>query len=764
MKKTLFLLALAILGFGTLNAKPVDVAVAKSLGIKFMNCNTVVKSDKAQLVYTAQTDRGEACFYVFGLQPKGFVIVSADDRAKPILAYSTESNFTPNQIEGGLMTFFDNYKAGFAQMFANNEERTEQAVADWTRLAETGKINCEKIDRSVEPLMASIWNQTDLYNFMAPEDPNSAFSGHCKSGCVANAMSQVMRYWEWPRHGVGSHGYDASSYYGDYGWQEANFAEATYRFELMPDFLDFVSPEAEVDAVALLEYHAGVSVDMGYGASASGAYSEDVPNAFQSYFRYSSEMQLNYEYYGNQSTWENTLRDNLDAGMPLYYASSGPDGGHAYVMDGYDDNNMFHMNWGWAGFDNGYYAIDGFYLTYYSFPWYHCAIFNLHPDEEYYNAPKAVENLNTYVNFFEFAAIEFDPVFETLNGETLNSIDTIVVMRDDVIIERLVNVTDQHVMIGMDGLPEEGTYYYSVYAKNGDIMSKVVRDTLVLNHGSYYKFDLHDTHDDGWDMSFVAVLNEDGKVMGRAGLMNGGQDEVIMPVPCNKDLTLFWTYDNACYSHGTVDQCSFEVYDESDNLLFESPEVLTVGPLHSMYEPCYNPGPEYITAEYVYENDVCGVLVSWAGIYSTYELLRYDDPNGEPTAQFVFWDGENSYFDEEEPGLYFYRVRYFYPPGSWYGHSDYAPNLNDPSIDYAMAVVTSVNENQSMVGFYPNPVSDVLNINGEIDNVIVFNALGQKVYEGRETSISTKTWNDGVYFLQIALPNGEVLTRKVLKK
>lgn len=193
---------------------------------------------------------------------------------------------------------------------------------------------------------------------MAPEDSLSVFSGHCKSGCVANAMSQIVRYWKWPRHGEGS---------------------------------------------------------------------------------------------------------------------------HAYVLDGDDDNNLFHLNWGWAGWGNGYYAIDGFYLTYYSFPWFHNAVFDIHPNEEYYNHSKPVENLNAYVNFFEFAGIEFAPIYETLNVETLYLIDTIVVMRDNMAIERLANVTDQHVFIEMDELPGEGTYCYAMCAKNGDVMSHVVRDTLVLN-------------------------------------------------------------------------------------------------------------------------------------------------------------------------------------------------------------------------------------------------------------------------------------------
>ena len=220
MKKCIFLSLIVMLLVSGLQAKSVGIDTAKSLGIKFMKANTEIKADVAELTHTVYTDQGESCFYVFAMQPKGFVIVSADDRAKPILGYSTESNFTP-QLPDGLMTFFDNYKAGFSQMFANNDERTEQAIADWTSLAETGKLSSRKIDRSVGPLLASVWNQTDLYNNMAPEDPNSIFSGHCKAGCVANTMSQIMRYWEWPRSGEGSYGYYANSSYGNYGWQEA---------------------------------------------------------------------------------------------------------------------------------------------------------------------------------------------------------------------------------------------------------------------------------------------------------------------------------------------------------------------------------------------------------------------------------------------------------------------------------------------------------------------------------------------------------------
>ena len=577
MKKTIFTLLLAMLLMGTLQAKPVDVQTAKSLGIKFMRANTEIKSATAELTYTAYADNGQAAFYVFAVQPKGFVIVSADDRAKPILGYSTESNFTA-QLPDGLMTFFANYKAGFSQMYANNDERTAEAVADWTSLEETGRLSATKTDRSVGPLLSSIWNQTDPYNNMAPEDPNSVFSGRCKSGCVANAMSQIMRYWEWPRTGTGSHSYYASSYYGNYGLLEANFGEANYRFELMPDFLDFASPQAEVDATALLEYHAGVSVEMGYGPSASGAYSEDVGPAMLEYFRYSPELVHRYKPNGSSTQWKNDLRANLDAGMPLYYASSGDDGGHAYVLDGYDDNDMFHLNWGWAGFDNGYFAINAFYLTFYSFPYYHNAYFNLHPADEYYDAPKAVENLEASVRMENKVELTFNPVYETRGGNPLAKMEAIYILRDGVVVDSLLDVSESQVDY-IDEVDKGGTYYYTVYAVNEAGMSKVTRDTVMIGSTCDLRFELVDSGGDGWDMSFIAVLDEDGKISQRVGLWDGGEASMVVPVPNRQTATLFWTYDNTCYSHGSLSEVSYEIYDWDDNLIVASNGYPEVGPI-----------------------------------------------------------------------------------------------------------------------------------------------------------------------------------------
>ena len=306
--------------------------------------------------------------------------------------------------------------------------------------------------------------------------------------------------------------------------------------------------------------------------NASGAYSQNVGPAMESHFRYSDEYWFTYQEYSD--TWEEDLMDNLDGGMPLYYASSGEVGGHAYVVDGYDDWYFFHVNWGWGGFDNGYYAIDGFYLTFYSFPWWHNAVFNLHPVDEYYDTPKAVENLEATGNAMNIKVI-FNPVYETRGGAT-TTIDAIYIMRDGVLIDSLMNVTEPQVSY-QDEVEKNGTYYYTVYAVNGAGMSKVARDTVMVGNTCDVRFELADSGNNGWDLSSIAVLDEDGKISQRVGLWDGGSATVIAQLPSDQTVTFFWTYDNTCYSHGSLSEVSYEIYDWDDNLIVASYDYPEVG-------------------------------------------------------------------------------------------------------------------------------------------------------------------------------------------
>jgi hypothetical protein len=764
MRKTIFTLLLATVLMGGLQAKPVDVQTAKSLGVKFIKANTEIKSATAELTYTAYADDGQAAFYVFAVQPKGFVIVSADDRAKPILGYSTESNFTA-QLPDGLMTFFDNYKAGFSQMFARNDERTAEAVADWTSVATTGKFSSMKLDRSVGPLLASIWNQTDLYNNMAPEDPSSVYSGHCKSGCVANTMSQIMRYWEWPRHGQGSHGYYASSNYGNYGWQEANFEDATYCYELMPDFLDFASPQAEVDATALLEYHAGVSVEMGYGPNASGAYSYDVGPAMEEHFRYSPDWEHRDKPNGSNTQWKNDLRANLDAGMPVYYASQGEAGGHAYVLDGYDDNDMFHLNWGWGGFDNGYYTINGFYLTFYSFPWFHNAIFNLHPVDEYYDAPMAVEDdfISPYPIPTEGSPLYVDlyiaPVYQTRNGDPITELDSVVIMRDGEVVMQFDHVSSSHVSC-RDYVEKNGTYYYTVYAVNEAGRSKVTRDTIMVGPTCDLRFELADSGNNGWDLSFIAVLDEDGKVSQRVGLWDGGSATLYRNVPSDQTATFFWTYDNTCYSHGSLSEVSYEIFDWNDNLIVASNGYPEVGEITDYGIGCITDcrAVSNLDGKYQWNDaDEFGAELTWEWGGNVADFQNFAIYRNDSCIAFIPNTEVQEFFDvTEEVGTMTYSVVVNYAKDN--GETCQS---NPVSINIE---VTGIDEAVAKTSLFPNPTSDSFKVEGKVKVIKVFNAMGQLVHQGENKVVDVNAWPQGMYFVRIIDENDVVTIVKFIKE
>ena len=417
--KRLSLLLVAFALIGSISAKSVDVETAKNIGSRFMISTNRAETASMSLTYVGRTASGIEAFYVFNCQPKGFVIVAADDRMRPILGYSTESKFDVVAAEEGVNVFFDSYISDLEIAISENIEQPYE-------------MSLSRGNRTIGPLCSSVWHQTQLYNDQCPADAEG-YNGHVKVGCVANAMGQIMRYWEWPKTGVGSHSYYCYGYGStSYGTLTANFGEADYRYELMPDFLDYTSPQAEVDAVALLEYHAGVSVEMDYGPSASGAYSGDVVPAMQQYFRYSSSADFVDRYDYNDSQWIALLKNEIDNGRPMYYSAysytkDATRGGHAFVCDGYDENDFFHFNWGWQGFDNGFYSINAMNLTHHAYNYNHATTTNLMPNAEYYNQPNPVGNLQIEPWAYGMAfTLTMQAPSQTIGSAALTAIDSIV--------------------------------------------------------------------------------------------------------------------------------------------------------------------------------------------------------------------------------------------------------------------------------------------------------------------------------------------------
>ena len=167
-------------------------------------------------------------------------------------------------------------------------------------------------------------------------------------------MSQVMKYWNYPEIGKGSHTY----YHPKYGNLSADFGNDTYKWDEMPN-----SIWSHNDAIATLMYHCGVSVDMNYGPDGSGAQSKDVETALRTYFGYSAAKYKERSSY-QEEEWISLLKSELDKEQPMYFSGTGEPGGHAIVCDGYDNNDYFHFNMGWSSMGDGFYSINdvnGFY-------------------------------------------------------------------------------------------------------------------------------------------------------------------------------------------------------------------------------------------------------------------------------------------------------------------------------------------------------------------------------------------------------------------
>lgn len=353
MKKiysTLFFLLLTV----WLSANPVSKDLAKKVAVNFLGAKKSESADTFLIknVYTHYLN-GVESFYVFAFPNGGFVIVSADDEANPIIGYSSSSPVTSNIDNPAMQKRFEWY-AKQVEQAAKLKAAKSDVRKEWKTILE-GKTT--KGEKTVGPLLQTTWNQSPYYNDLCPTGT--------PTGCVATAMSQIMNYHEWPLSGNGSNKYTHATY----GEQFANFEAETYNWANMPAALSSSSTSTQKTAVATLCYHAGVSVNMDYAPDGSGASSQDVLYALTSYFKYDPTTINIYDFDVNQQTsWISMVKDELDAERPVYYSgSSSADGGHAWVCDGYDNSDRLHINWGWGGYYDGYFTASAMNPGTYSF-------------------------------------------------------------------------------------------------------------------------------------------------------------------------------------------------------------------------------------------------------------------------------------------------------------------------------------------------------------------------------------------------------------
>ncbi len=347
MRKSVFSFGLLIaLACSSATASPVSQATARRVAETWLQAMGM-RDVKSLVDVTSETPFTE--FYVFAAPAGGFILVSGDDCAIPVLGYSIDEHFKTKDMPSNVLSFLSGYDEEIKRGKENKLLVADTIVRQWELLTK-GQMPKAAFDNSVLPLLTTCWDQAPYYNELCPLDNEG---NHFMTGCVATAMAQIMKYWNYPTTGYGSHSYNHFT-----GTQSADFGATTYDWAHMPYRLTALSSPEEVEAVATLMYHAGVAVDMGYNYGGSGATPTEAKNSMVKYFKYSPNIRYVTSNGYSDSALCAILRDELDQGHPIYTGAYTPsDGAHAFVCDGYSIHNYFHFNLGWGGGGNGYYTL-----------------------------------------------------------------------------------------------------------------------------------------------------------------------------------------------------------------------------------------------------------------------------------------------------------------------------------------------------------------------------------------------------------------------
>lgn len=344
------------------SAAPVGENTAKKIAARFAASFSPLRSTaQLSLVYTGERNSAlragqDPLFYIYNVDTQGgFVIVSGDDIAHPILGYAASGTFVVDNMPENLSAWLDFYKEEMLYGIEQGVDASPEIRAEWQNIMLATKATV--IDPGVE-IPTALWDQTEPYNDNCPLDNKGLRS---VSGCVATAMAIAMHHHQWPLKGTGRKTYTTRTskktltaiFDTEYDWDNL---PAVYELEAkVPTWSD-----EEAEAVATLMYDCGVAVEMDYTSSSSGAYTQDVIPALCDYFGYDNATVLRSRKLYTTAEWQAMMKKEIDENRPVIYGGqTASRSGHQFILDGYAETaNYFRINWGWSGYANGYYLLS----------------------------------------------------------------------------------------------------------------------------------------------------------------------------------------------------------------------------------------------------------------------------------------------------------------------------------------------------------------------------------------------------------------------
>ncbi len=335
-------------------AAPRPKAQMKQAAAKAINEQRLKKKMAPKQAAELQTLKTTSRYDILGFVNGGFAVVSADDLMPEVLGVSTSK-------------YSNGENKNFQWWLKAIEGAADYAVQNNVQLTPVAP-DPAKYPTQVGPLMSTFWDQLEPYNNLLPP----ASGGRCYTGCVATAMAQVLNYFKVPEHGIGSR----TIYYGSHA-VTANFGDTYYDWDHMLDEYHYGQyTDEEALAVATLMRDCGVAANMEYGGTAeggSGAYSQDAAEGLRQYFGFDEATCYERDnYYGTNyytdEEWMDMVFRALSEDGPIYYGGADSwQGGHAFVLHGYNAQGQVYVNWGWSGDDDGYYDISLLNPSYYQF-------------------------------------------------------------------------------------------------------------------------------------------------------------------------------------------------------------------------------------------------------------------------------------------------------------------------------------------------------------------------------------------------------------
>lgn len=281
----------------------------------------------------ATTTFAQDAFYVFNAESNsGFVIVSADDRTEAILGYADQGTLDLNNLPVNAKNWLEGYAKEIKSLSADAKAVSSRRV----------------IGEAVAPLVNCHWDQDAPYNLQCPMDGTK----RSVTGCVATAMAQVMYYHKWPETVGAIPEYTT----GKKSIEVPALSGCTLQWSKMTDEYKSSDTGEAADAVAQLMRYCGQAVKMDYtgGESAASINAE----IMKTIFNYSVTARDVYRYYYGTDDWESLIYNELKASRPVLYSGQAASSGHQFVIDGYDSKGLFHVNWGWGGYSDGYFVLS----------------------------------------------------------------------------------------------------------------------------------------------------------------------------------------------------------------------------------------------------------------------------------------------------------------------------------------------------------------------------------------------------------------------